>query len=266
MARPLLERRYWQRIKEYQNRLQPGVASSYRIGGHPGFIDYWTDIPATIPEKMVFAELVRRQINFKFSWFLGDVPGTEKRERYRPDFILMDYRVIIEVFGLYWHTRPGMAEYDTVRAMKLTTMGYKVYAVTDYDLIGLGAAAVMDRIPEVASAAIQGNTHMIGKRPFDPTASIRARMRKWPRVSAVRYRMTRMGVIPPVSSYDAPGAPIPAEDRELGPLADIEGLTLQDWYDPPKRRRRRRLPRWPDPYQPPAPVQPVYPPGVPTPR
>ena len=111
----LLRRRYWERQRERRERSAKGVRYQYRITPPPDIIDYWGHIPATKPEKFIFAELIRRGVSFAFSYVFGDMPFTaDKEERYRPDFLLMDYRIIIEVAGIYWHTRPGMFEYDVV--------------------------------------------------------------------------------------------------------------------------------------------------------
>jgi hypothetical protein len=64
MPRLLLERRYWQRVREHQRLLGLGVKTAWRTATSPPFIDYWPGIPGTIPEKMVFNELVKREINF----------------------------------------------------------------------------------------------------------------------------------------------------------------------------------------------------------
>lgn len=254
MPRTVFERRYWERISDRIKRYSAGVMTSWRIGGQVDFIDYWTEVPATKPEKMIFSELVRRQINFKFSWYVGDVPYTQEYERYRPDFILMDYNIIIEVYGLYWHTRPGSEEHDWTRAMKLTMLGYKIYTLTDIEIITNGAAIALNKIPEIATATIHGNTHLVGQRPFDPTASLRARARRWPKVGTTRRR-SRRDAIEPISSYEAPGkAPRPVP-KEVEPLAEIWGLELKDWFEgelPPRywwrgrrtARRGRRRPAW----------------------
>jgi hypothetical protein len=144
-------------------------------------------MPATIPEKMVFAELVRRQLTFYFSWYFGDLRITpDVKERYRPDFFLPDYGIIIEVYGTYWHTRPGQYEHDITRAFFLTASGYKVYILTDLQVIKSPTEAV-DTIPELRSPLIRGNQRIIGDRPFNPTASIVARLRKWPRKFSARW-------------------------------------------------------------------------------
>ena len=187
MSRLLLYRRYWDRVKERREKLRGATATAWNASTFPFFIDYWMNIPATIPEKLVFAELVQREVGFYFSWYIGDIPFTWVHERYRPDFILPDYRIIIEVYGVYWHTRPGMFEYDANRAGLLTAMGYKFYSLTDYEILRNVSDAV-DTIPELRDPTIHSNMQMVGDRPIQPTAALRARMRRWPRQFAARYK------------------------------------------------------------------------------
>jgi hypothetical protein len=187
MPRQLLERRYFERWNERRTRLATGAIASWGYRRPPRFIDYWPEVPATIPEKLVFAELVRRQVNFQFSYYLGDLPITpDKRERIRPDFLLPDYNIIIEVFGVYWHSRPGSYEHDLLRAFYLWASGFKVYILLDDAVIANPIEAV-DSIPELRAPAIHGSLHLINERPFNPKAAIAARLRKYPRVFAPSY-------------------------------------------------------------------------------
>lgn len=86
------------------------------------------DIPGSIPEKMVYDYLVKLGINFEFQYALEDAPGTYMNEnRWIPDFMLPDYDVIIEVFGIYWHSMPETQEGDMLKAMYLLNQGYTRY-------------------------------------------------------------------------------------------------------------------------------------------
>ena len=215
MPRRLLERRYWERLEERRARLAQGITQRWRVGGRPDFIDYWPAVPATIPEKMVFAELVRRQVSFYFSWYFGDLRITpDVKERYRPDFYLPDYGIIIEVYGVYWHTRPGQYKHDVIRAFYLTASGYKVYILTDQQVL-MSPSEAVDTIPELRSPIIRGNQIIIGDRPFNPTAAIAARLSKWPRKFSARYRgRPKTGIGPSWPGGAKPLRPKPP----IGPL------------------------------------------------
>ena len=230
MSRLLLYRRYWDRIKERNARLNPGVLAAWDAEvPPPQFIDYWPWIPATLPEKMVFAALIRRRINFYFSYYFGDIIfTTDKVERYRPDFMLPDYSVIIEVAGVYWHTRPGMWEYDSVRSTFFYAAGWKVYVLTDVEIL-LDVDAALEKIPEVANATIHGNFWAVGDRPFDPKAAITGRMRKYPKQFQARWKDRVRGPAGVKKSWEAltfpkrPSAPV---SRVFRPQ-DLDSAYLQ---------------------------------------
>jgi hypothetical protein len=206
IRRQLLARRYWDRIKERRQRLSKGTLFSYEAVPPPWFIDYWADLPATIPEKLLFAELVRRQITFYFSYYFGDMPFTKGEvEHYRPDFLLPDFRIIIEVAGVYWHTRPGMWEYDATRIGLFEAAGYKVYIFTDYEVMA-DPIKCIDSIPECFAPAIRGGRVIIGDRPMDPRRAVTARLRKYPKVVRLRYRKRVKGDTGIISAYRPGGA------------------------------------------------------------
>lgn len=179
--------RYWQRQKLRELRLRPGILSVEHYGpSTPNWVDYFPDVPGTIPEKMVFAELRRRQISFFFASFWGDSPFSEgKKERFRPDFILPEYRIVLEVFGAYWHSRSGSAKRDARRALQYEAAGYKHYILWDWEIYTNVKAAV-DTVPDLVAPLIQTGRVFVSDRPFDPVASIRAQRRAKPKVIRVR--------------------------------------------------------------------------------
>jgi hypothetical protein len=188
-----------------------------------------------MPEKILFIGLANRSVNFYFSYFFGDFPFTEERERYRPDFILPDYRIIIEVQGVYWHTRPGMPEHDATKYALFTAAGYKIYLIPDADIL-TDVDKVLEDIPEVRSGAIKGNFIGIGDRPLNPTAAVRARIRRYPKVFVAGVR----GIRPGARAIKAAGKavrPVHAAERLFDP-ADLGEEYLQrlrdygrDWLD-----------------------------------
>ena len=252
MPQYLLDRRYWQRVHERLARRGPGVLDSWAAQGGGFFIDYFTNIPATIPEKVLFAELMRRHINFKFSWYIGNIKSTYwQYEHYRPDFILMDYNIIIEVFGGYWHSRAGSAEYDSVRNGLLTTLGYRVFSMLDSDIMYNVRAALDRAIPELINPRIMGDTVMVGDRPINPSAPLAARQKKYPKKVVARYK-TAIRKLLKFPVYKLTPKPRKAEtdysDLLIGEFGDdeywsayikYENLrygTEQGWYDIPKGR------------------------------
>jgi hypothetical protein len=184
---------------------------------------------------MLFIGLANRSINFYFSYHFGDFPFTPEYERYRPDFILPDYRIIIEVQGVYWHTRPGMPEHDATKYALFTAAGYKIYLIPDMKILE-DSDAVLESIPEIRAATVKGNFIGIGDRPLNPTASITARIRRYPKVFVSKPR----GVSPGARAIKAAGKavrPVPASEPLFDP-ADLGEEYLQrlrdygrDWLD-----------------------------------
>ena len=202
----LLRRRYWERQRDRRARREKGIRYAYRTQPPPDIIDYWAHIPATKPEKFIFAELIRRGVSFYFSYLFGDMPFTaDKEERYRPDFLLPDYRIIIEVAGIYWHTRPGMFEYDVTRTQLFLASGYQVYIFTDQEILD-DVVATLDKIPEIRVPVMTGGRVLIGDRPIDPTAAVSARLKRYPKVVRLRYRKKTRGPLGVRSAHPPSGA------------------------------------------------------------
>lgn len=191
LMRQALNRRYWNRIRERRRRLGVGVQHAQHLSGHPDFIDYHPDMPATLPEKMIFAYLESLRVNFAFSYQFGDIPITATEERARPDFWLYDLGIIIELSGWYWHTREGMFEHDMNKHVLLTAAGWKVYNIIDREVLEKGARATLnEQIPELAAVGRKDTPSniIIGEERFDPTIAIRSRLQKFPKRFGVRYR------------------------------------------------------------------------------
>lgn len=181
--------RYWGRYRERRRRVTPGVLTSERPrASDPLWMDYYPWAPGTVPEKMVFAELVNLGVTFFFGAYWGDMPFTEdKYEHYRPDFVLPDQRVIIEIYGTYWHTREDSYEKDAWRAALYAAAGYTYYALWDWEVFN-GAALALRRIPELVNPSVRGGKIFLSDRPFDPTASLTAQRRKAPKVVRTEWR------------------------------------------------------------------------------
>lgn len=235
MAQFLLSRRYWKRIHEEWNRRGPGVASRFHVGLRANlFIDYFMDIPGTVPEKILFNILYQSGVNFHFARYLGDIPFTsDEYERYRPDFILPDYHIIIEVQGDYWHGRVGSYERDYNRALKLSAVGFTVYTVYDKDLL-LNPWEALRHIPPLIDRLAPGaGWFTTSERPQDPRASLRALRQKWPRKVNVRPPSTTARRRAVLSSF-FPNTRRPSQTFEYGPVFTSEALDqglLAEWKE-----------------------------------
>jgi hypothetical protein len=145
-------------------------------------------------EKVVFAALVARGITFYFGAYWGDMPFTAMVEHYRPDFILPEYKIVIEAFGYYWHTLEGSYEEDARRAAMFLAAGYKLYVLWDYEVYA-DPFECLDKIPELINPPIKTGRVFIADRPFDPTASLAAQRRKYPKIVRTRQKLSLKGLI-----------------------------------------------------------------------
>ena len=162
MPKWLLDRRYWERLASRPK--------GWRANPNPGFIDYYPDVEGTLPEKMLFNELAKRRIQFYYNQYFGDLPFTSKAEHYRPDFILPDYNIILNVNGIYWHSQPGKFELDYVQASLFEAAGWKFVVLTDQEIL-FNVVQAVDSIPELRYPAYTGTKRVI-RRASSTTAAL----------------------------------------------------------------------------------------------
>lgn len=121
-------------MPRYVNSLNRRSKAKQRIF-HREWQDPFPTVPGTRPEKMVYAQLVMRRINFQFiPLFKVNLPLLKINKDYRPDFILPDLKIIIEVQGVYWHSKPESMESDAYKQALYNMMGYEVLAWWDYEI------------------------------------------------------------------------------------------------------------------------------------
>jgi hypothetical protein len=146
------------------------------------FVDYYQLGGATIPEMMLYSELVRRRVPFAYVKYFGDIPFTTAIETSRPDFTLEEYRIIIRVQGAYWHTRPGDAESDAKSAGLWTMMGWTVYDFWEFDIIKDVHGLIDRTIPELYNPTILGGPEPTLGRVSRQLAGLKARNAAAPKV------------------------------------------------------------------------------------
>lgn len=110
--------------------------TSYTVKGYKRWIDPFPNVHGTEPEKRVYAALSYRGIRF---YFLNNVqiaiPEIDIFKKYQADFVLPDYKIIIEVQGAFWHSKPAVIESDAFKFALYQMMGYTVYAWWDLDIM-----------------------------------------------------------------------------------------------------------------------------------
>lgn len=117
------------------------------------WIDPYPWIPGTEPEKRIFAELIKRGLYFVFQdtleeWKLGITAGAQVPS-FVPDFVLPQYRVILDPFGDYHHTLPDSVERDIRKAEEYAVLGYRFYHPWASEVEKHGAAHFLNLVPEV---------------------------------------------------------------------------------------------------------------------
>jgi len=98
----------------------------------PEWIDPYPWIAGTEPEKRVFAALVARKVFFIFQ---GQIPEFEVAGKmyfaappnYKPDFVLPEYKLIIDPFSPFHHSLKGAAEKDADKIARYAAAGYAYY-------------------------------------------------------------------------------------------------------------------------------------------
>lgn len=137
----------------------------------PRWVDPYPGIPGTEPEKRLFAVLVRRGYFFIFQGQVRELTRgiyvTMAIPGYKPDFILPEYKVIIDPFSEYHHSLPGAVERDIRKIALYRALGYSYYHPWAGEVIE-NAEAVVDSIRELQ-----------GKKKAKLTAR-QKRLAKWP--------------------------------------------------------------------------------------
>jgi len=128
--------------------------------------DPFPGIPGTEPEKRLFEALVRRGIYFIFQ---GDAPQLVETEHrlllndriFKPDFILPEYKVILDPFGVFHHSLPDAVKRDAWKSVVYRAAGYAFYHPwwsergwewqdgSAFTPLGYDTLAVLDRVPEL---------------------------------------------------------------------------------------------------------------------
>jgi len=98
----------------------------------PKWVDPFPQIPGTVPEKMIFAALVKRGIYFVFHGTPDDFANSDLLTIYAPtlhdfDFLLPEYRVVIDPYSEFHHAQADAVRRDTLRATVLYASGWAYY-------------------------------------------------------------------------------------------------------------------------------------------
>ena len=75
-------------------------------------------------------------------------PHSRKRG-YNPDFISKNKKVILEVFGKYWHEKKGAQNRDNIKLKLFKRLGYKVIIVWDYELLKQNEKEIIKKLKKI---------------------------------------------------------------------------------------------------------------------
>lgn len=137
------------------------------------WIDPYPNVQGTLPEKMVFAKLMQFRIKFNYQTYLQvKIPEIEFNRWYRPDFVIPDAKIIIEVQGFYWHSQEQQIVSDAFKQALYETIGYKVITWWDFEIMA-GIDRLIINTPELRALFGTGGRVFTGNEvERDDTAGI----------------------------------------------------------------------------------------------
>lgn len=95
------------------------------------WVDPFPHIPGTEPEKRIFAALWDRKIFFIFQGQVAELEKglfvTAKKPYFKPDFVLPEYKVIIDPFSPFHHSLEEAVARDSEKIAMYTALGYRYY-------------------------------------------------------------------------------------------------------------------------------------------
>lgn len=99
----------------------------------PIWVDPFFWIVGSSIEKMVMAELVRRNVYFIYRAQTNTIGGFVKPD-WEADFLLPQHKIWIEVQGSYFHSLPGALEADSERYVALQMAGWQPVFLWEFDI------------------------------------------------------------------------------------------------------------------------------------
>lgn len=130
----------------------------------PHWIDPYPNIEGTEPEKRIFEALIKRNIYFVYQ---GDIPELEKGAYvtlaipgYKPDFLLPQYRIILDPFSPFHHSLPDALTRDRRKFVVYTALGYRFIHPWAFE----GGVFLFDQ-PGLPHARVQGAFELLAALP-----------------------------------------------------------------------------------------------------
>lgn len=100
------------------------------------WVDPNPEVQGTLIEKLVYAELERRNIPFEYqAKYSIEIPEIDLEEEYRPDFFIPDKNMILDPLSAYHHARPEVIERDAFKYALFDHKGIQVEMWWDYEVM-----------------------------------------------------------------------------------------------------------------------------------
>lgn len=147
----------------------------YQALGYKAWVDPFPGILGTRPEKIIYNELIERRIPFMYqTWHHAELSRFNFDKWYRPDFLLPTLKIVIEVQGFYWHSKPQQIEKDAFKFAVFQTLGYKILAWWDFE-IEANVDVLFSREPLLAHYSGKRGGELItkNKATIDDSAGVR---------------------------------------------------------------------------------------------
>lgn len=132
----------------------PSEKRKFRVYS-PWWVDPNIFIQGSSIEKMVMAELVRRNIYFQHTPQKNDLGGFVDPS-WEADFLFPQYKIWLEINGSYFHSLPGQIETDALRGAAITMAGWRYLAWWEWD-IRTRLIDLFNEVPEFRTVKIAKN-------------------------------------------------------------------------------------------------------------
>jgi hypothetical protein len=151
------------RVQSRRHRRQGRGKFRLRV---PAWVDPYPAVEGTDPEKRIFAALIQRRIYFVYHG--GSPPLAHKilpgEQDHDVDFLLPEYRVIIDPFDPYGHSQPESVTRDARKRALFAAAGY----VTYYMWVVAPGVFVLDEGQPLQATYKHGHYKGMHKTPAPP--------------------------------------------------------------------------------------------------
>lgn len=115
---------------------QRAAATKRHASSPKTYFDPTPEIQGTDPEKIVINRLLYMGIPFVSQGYVTiNIPELDLNKDYRPDILIPDIKLIIQIQGAYWHSSDAQIEADAYLNALYEAVGYRVIDWWDFDIL-----------------------------------------------------------------------------------------------------------------------------------